>query len=82
MEWWWSYLLTAIGVTGLWFAGNKSTYGWMIGIGVQVLWVAYALSSAQYGFLLSAVAYGYMNIRNLIKWKKEHENNSDLPRNS
>lgn len=78
MEWWWSWLLTAIGVTGLWFAGNKSTYGWMIGIGVQVLWIAYAISSSQYGFLFSAAAYGYMNIRNLIKWKRENESNSNI----
>jgi len=35
MEWWWSHLLTVIGVTGLWFAGNKSVYGWIIGIGAR-----------------------------------------------
>lgn len=78
MEWWWSYLLTAIGVTGLWFAGNKSIYGWIIGLCAQLLWITYAISSGQYGFLLSAVAYGYINIRNLIKWKKENESNSNV----
>lgn len=78
MEWWWSWLLATLGVTGLWFAGNKSTWGWVIGISVQVLWLVYAISTAQYGFIFSAIAFATVNIRNLIKWKKENESNSNV----
>lgn len=78
MEWWWSWLLATLGVTGLWFAGNKSIWGWAIGISVQILWLIYAISTAQYGFIFSALAFAGVNIRNLIKWKKENESNSNV----
>lgn len=81
MEWWWSWLLATLGVTGLWFAGNKSTLGWVIGISVQALWIAYAIATAQWGFIFSALAFAGVNIRNLIKWRKD-ESNSYISRDS
>lgn len=75
MAWWWSWLLTAIGVTGLYLAGSKRLAGWMVGIGVQALWIAYAVSSEQWGFLVSAFAYGGVNIRNLVRWRREARSN-------
>lgn len=67
----WSWLLTAVGVTGLWLAGRKNLYGWAIGIGAQVLWVAFALSTQQYGFLVSAGAYGWVYTKNFLRWRAE-----------
>lgn len=69
--WWWSWLLTAVGVTGLWFAGRKSRWGWAIGLAAQVLWITYAVVSAQLGFVVSALAYGAVNARNLWLWSRE-----------
>ncbi|MCS4278036.1 hypothetical protein M2390_003259 [Mycetocola sp. BIGb0189] len=66
----WSYLLTAVGILGLWLAGGKNRAGWAVGLAAQVLWVAFALTTHQYGFLLSAVAYGTVYIRNFRAWKK------------
>ncbi|MFI0530306.1 hypothetical protein ACH3XX_09680 [Streptomyces scabiei] len=70
---WWSWLLTAVGVTGLYFAGRKCALGWGIGLGAQLLWVAYALSTQQYGFLVSAVAYGWVYAKNFCAWRCERE---------
>lgn len=81
MEWWWSWLLATLGVTGLWFAGNKSIWGWVIGISVQVLWIVYAIATAQWGFIFSALAFAAVNIRNFIKWRKD-EGNSNISGNS
>lgn len=67
----WSYLLTAVGVLGLFLAGRKSWTGWAVGLAAQSLWVAYALASHQYGFLLSAAAYGWVYARNLRAWRAE-----------
>ena len=39
----WSYILTAIGVFGLWLAGRKDWRGWRVGLSAQVLWLAYVL---------------------------------------
>jgi hypothetical protein len=69
--WWWSWLLMAVGVFGLYLAGKRSRWGWAVGLGAQVLWVAYGLVSRQYGFLISAVAYGAVYGRNLYLWHQE-----------
>ena len=66
----WSYLLTAVGVFGLWVVGRKDRRGFMIGIGAQALWVGYAVATHQWGFIISAIAYGWVNIRNLRLWSE------------
>lgn len=76
MEWWWSWLLASIGVTGLWVAGNKSQWGWIIGLSAQALWITYAIATSQWGFLFSAFAYGFVQARNLIKWRKDESNSN------
>jgi hypothetical protein len=69
---WWSWLLMLVGVTGLWAAGSKKSWGWALGIFAQVLWILYALASKQYGFLFSAIAYGTVYVRNYRIWTKEN----------
>jgi hypothetical protein len=66
---WWSWILTAVGVTGLYFAGKNNKVGWAIGIFAQSLWIAYALATQQYGFLVSAFAYGFIYIKNFNAWR-------------
>lgn len=68
---WWSWALTAVGVTGLYFAGSRKRLGWAIGVGAQGLWIAYALATRQYGFLVSAGAYGWVYGRNFRRWKEK-----------
>jgi hypothetical protein len=70
----WSYILTAGGVFGLYLAGRKVWWAWYVGLGAQVLWVAYALATKQYGFLISAMAYGWVYFKNGIQWQKERPN--------
>lgn len=71
MSWWWSWLLALLGLFGLWLAGNRNMWAWRIGIAVQVLWVAYALTTRQWGFIASALGYAGVNLRNLLKWRRE-----------
>ncbi len=59
-----------IGVSGLFIAGNKNYWGWIIGILAQVLWIVYAITTAQWGFIVSAFVYGAVYIRNWIKWRQ------------
>lgn len=66
----WSWILTAVGVFGLWLAGRRNRAGWAVGLSAQGLWVAYALSTGQHGFLLSAAAYGWVYLKNFRGWKK------------
>lgn len=67
----WSWLLTAVGVFGLWLAGRKDRRGWVVGVFAQVLWIAYALSTRQWGFLVSAGAYGWVYLRNARAWRQD-----------
>lgn len=71
MSQWWSWTLAAIGVTGLFLAGSNRKAGWAIGIGVQALWIAYAVATKQWGFIASAVAYGTVNVRNWLRWRRQ-----------
>lgn len=67
----WSFALAAVGIAGLVLAGSRRKVGWAIGLGAQVLWVAYALVTRQYGFILSAGAYGWVYGRNWLRWRRE-----------
>ena len=72
-NWIWSLVLAAIGILGLWVAGRRNAWGWLIGLAAQLLWVAYAFVTFQYGFLLSAVAYGVVYGRNFWRWYAERQ---------
>lgn len=64
----WSFILAAIGITGLILAGKKMKIGWAIGLAAQVLWIVYALVTHQWGFIFSALAYGAVYARNWYMW--------------
>lgn len=67
----WSFVLAAVGIAGIYLAGRKSKWGWGLGLAAQVLWLVFALTTAQYGFILTAVAYGAVYGKNLWQWHKE-----------
>jgi hypothetical protein len=67
----WSYVLAAIGVTGIFFVGRKTIWGWFVLLFNEVLWIAYALITNQYGFILSAIAYAIVYIKSYMLWREE-----------
>lgn len=68
----WSWLLTGVGVTGLYFAGKKLWWAWLIGLSAQLLWFVYALNTKQYGFIISSFVYGWVYANNSYNWWLEH----------
>ena len=72
--WWWSWLLMIFGVTGLYLAGKKKWWAWLISILGEVLWIAYAIATRQYGFIVFALVYMAVFLKNAIQWKREHDN--------
>lgn len=70
----WSWILTLFGVLGIFLAGKKNKWGWIIGIFSQFLWIAFALVTAQYGFIVASVLYGSIYAKNFISWNKEEKN--------
>jgi nicotinamide riboside transporter PnuC len=67
----WSWILAAIGVTGIFFVGRKTIWGWLILLLNECIWIAYALATDQYGFIVMATAYAAVYIKSYIAWKKE-----------
>lgn len=67
----WSIALSIIGITGIFIAGRKNMWGWFIGLSAQLLWIIFAIVTAQYGFILSALAYGWVYGNNWLKWRRE-----------
>jgi len=67
----WSWILAAIGVSGIYFVGKKTIWGWLILLFNEIIWIAYALITTQYGFIVSAVAYAAVYIRSYLHWKED-----------
>lgn len=72
----WSVALAAVGILGIYLAGRKNLWGWAIGTGAQLLWIVFALVTQQYGFILSALAYGAVYARNWHRWAQERKQTS------
>jgi hypothetical protein len=67
----WSWILAIIGVTGIYFVGKKTIWGWVV-LGVnEVLWIIYAVTTKQYGFIVAAIAYGVVYVKSFIQWQRE-----------
>jgi hypothetical protein len=60
----WSWLLTAVGITGLFVVSRGRTWGWLINIAGQVLWLAYAIVTGQHGFIVASLLYGGVFVLN------------------
>lgn len=75
----WSFVLAAVGIAGIYLAGRKSKWGWGLGLFAQILWVVFALTTSQYGFILTAVAYGAVYGKNLYQWHREDKVLSPVP---
>lgn len=67
----WSWILAAIGVTGIFFVGRKTIWGWLILLLNECIWIAYALATNQYGFIVMATAYAAVYIKSYVAWRKE-----------
>lgn len=66
MSQWWSWTLTAVGITGfLLTSRGRWGVGWSLNIAVQVLWFTYAIVSRQWGFIVSACVYSVVFSLNL-----------------
>lgn len=67
----WSWVLAAIGVTGIFFVGRKTIWGWLILLLNECIWIAYAVATKQYGFIFMATAYSAVYIKSYLKWREE-----------
>ena len=69
----WSWVLAVIGVTGIFFVGRKTIWGWLVLLVNECLWIVYAVTTKQYGFIFAAIAYGIVYIKSYLLWRREAE---------
>jgi hypothetical protein len=74
----WSWILATIGVTGIFFVGRKSIWGWLVLLFNECLWMIYAITTDQYGFIFASLAYAAVYIRSYVHWSKEPVNKIPL----
>lgn len=64
-------ILSAIGISGVWLTGDKNKIGWLLGIVYNVLWIVYAIFTAQYLFILVCLVYVWVYLRGYMKWRAD-----------
>jgi hypothetical protein len=65
----WSWVLSAIGVTGLLLVGRRHWWAWGITALNEVLWIVYAVVTRQFGFIFGALAYISVHAHNARRWR-------------
>jgi nicotinamide riboside transporter PnuC len=71
----WSFVLSGLGVVSLYLTGKKLAVGWLVGLFNTALWVIYALTTAQYGFLVSSAVFTVVQVKNYLEWTKKEPTN-------
>lgn len=67
----WSWLLTALMLVFSWLCGKKVWWAWHYGLATQLLWIVFAVVTAQYGFIIGAVASSVIFARNAVEWSRD-----------
>lgn len=68
---WLSMVMGVVGIVGMLVAGRGKWQGWLIGLLVQPVWIAFfAVTQAWPGMILP-VAYGTVYAKNLIAWRRQ-----------
>lgn len=71
MSVWWSVGLSVTALTTTWLVGSKRRVGWLLAAYMQVAWLVYAVATSQWGFIASALAFGMINTRNYVMWRRQ-----------
>lgn len=64
-------ILSALGISGVWLTGEKNIVGWLLGILYNVLWIVYAIFTAQYLFIVVCLVYIWVYANAYMKWRKD-----------
>lgn len=68
----WSWILALCGITGTYIVGRKNRLGWVVLFFNETLWIAYALHTKQYGFILGSLAYMTVYVHSHRNWTEEN----------
>ena len=63
----WAWILTGLQVAALWAAGCRKGWAWLLGAGVQPVWITYALLTGQLGFVPGCLVSIAVQVRNFLQ---------------
>ena len=66
----WSYLLDGFGLIGLYFTAKAKKIGFLFGVFSMFLWLIYAISTKQYGFIPGCAIYSIIYIKGYKTWTR------------
>ena len=65
-------LLTSAGTLwGMWAAGSRKSYAWLIGLANQAVWFAFIVAFEAWGLLPLSASLVVVYTRNHLRWKQE-----------
>ena len=76
MEFALSLATACVTLYAMWLIGNKNPAGWAVALGNQVLWLAFVVVFQAWGLLPLNFFLTITYIRNLIRWRKEANDNT------
>lgn len=65
------WVTSAVTLYAMWAIGQRRWWGWAVGLGNQVMWVALAVAFRTWGLLPLTGALIVVYTRNLLRWKRE-----------
>jgi uncharacterized YccA/Bax inhibitor family protein len=63
----WAWLLTGLQVVALWAAGRRQWWAWLLGAGVQPVWIIYAILTGQLGFVPGCLLSAAVQVHNFLR---------------
>ncbi|REK16613.1 MAG: hypothetical protein DWQ40_09635 [Actinobacteria bacterium] len=63
----WAWVLTGLQVAALRTAATGRDWGWLLGASVQLPWIAYALVTAQFGFIPGCLISGFVQANGYLR---------------
>lgn len=63
----WAWILTGLQVAALRTAATGKEWGWLLGSSVQIPWIAYALATAQIGFVPGCLVSGAVQAHGYLR---------------
>ena len=67
----WSWILSIIGVVGIYLTGKKKWHGFAVGLVAEIAWVWYSVITKQWGFIFGSAVYVAVYVFNIKEWWEE-----------
>ena len=65
-----NWVLVGAGIFGTYLASRDVSWGWLLLVSLQPMWIAYALVTEQYGFVIGAMAYGLGQLNGFLRSRR------------